>query len=136
MIVLFRVDPRSCSPSKTARDARRCAAITAFFNSLNLELEGCDFLQNPEDVPPITDYLHGRKQDQAHRCQRRGLHRLESQRAATRRLPRLDGPVQENHRSLTKNVGTQHGRLWLIPLHLREWTNWGNALGSLCHPWP
>jgi hypothetical protein len=61
----------------------------------------------------IADYLYGGKQDQAHRRQRRRLHRLASQRTATDRLPGVDGSVQKGHPAFTKNVGTQHRRLWL-----------------------
>ena len=96
-------------------------------------------LSAPQPVGRITDYLYGRKQDQAHRRQRRGLHRLESQRAATHRLPGVDGSAQESHPALTKNVGTQHRRLWLLPVHLREWTNLGKplwrALPSVAENW-
>ena len=40
----------------------------------------------------------------------------------TRHSPRMWGP--------------EHRRLWLLPVHLREWTNWGSPFGGLCHPWP
>jgi hypothetical protein len=46
------------------------------------------------------------------------------------RLPGVDGSVQESHPALTKNVGTQHRRLWLLPVHLPEWTNWGSPFGG------
>jgi hypothetical protein len=59
-----------------------------------------------------------------------------SQRAAAHRLPRVDGAAREGHSRAAKDVGAEHGRLRLVPLHLREPTHRGGARDGLCDPWP
>src|SRR5262245_29854604 len=60
----------------------------------------------------------GREQDQAYRRKRRRLHRRTGQRAAACRLPRVDRSSQEGDAATTQDVGTQHRRLRLLPVHV------------------
>jgi hypothetical protein len=46
------------------------------------------------------------------------------------------GEMSTTHPTFAKDVGAKHRRLWLVPLHLRERTHRGGALGGLCYPWP
>src|SRR5262249_27081057 len=80
------------------------------------------------------EHFYGRDQDQAHRCQCRGLHRCTRQRAAARRLPGVDDYFPEDHTTTAKDVGAKHRWIRLLPVHIREWADRGGPVGCFRNP--